>query len=365
MQQLIQGLVAGLGQQQQQNQNFLDQLMQRVNGAAGGGPQAPVAAEMEAGVVFGGEPHESVNDWLAKIDARSLAKNWQPEAQKRAAQSTLVGRARTWDLAAGQNLDFQAWRAAITANFGRLLTEEQWKQMTEARVQRVGETGITYAMDKLQQLREKPGTALTPGEMVKFIIKGLYDPSQKAVLYLYHQQRQAAQNPPADVLNDFLDRMRQVEGEIRSGGPPILPMIATGPAMYPTASYSSVSPIYTAPSMPPAVSGYSPVVSAPASVDSSVVRTIEQLTRQVAALTQIVTQLPAQTTAPISAPPSTSASSTVVKADAAMGHRRSSFNCYNCQAEGHIARDCSLPPRRAGNQGNDLAGPQGQGRPNQ
>ena len=35
--------------------------------------------------------------------------------------------------------------------------------MTEARVQRVGETGITYAMDKLQQLREKLRTALTNG----------------------------------------------------------------------------------------------------------------------------------------------------------------------------------------------------------
>ena len=111
----------------------------------------------------------------------------------------------------------------------------------------MGETGITYAMDKLQQLREKPGAALTPGEMVTFIIKGLYDPSQKAVLYLYHQQRQVAPNLPTDVLNDFFDRMRQVEGKIRLGGPPILPMIATSFVMYPKTSYSSVSPIYTAP----------------------------------------------------------------------------------------------------------------------
>ena len=119
VQQLIQGLVAGLGLQIQPNQNFLDQLMQRINGAAGGDPQAPVAAEMESGVVFGGEPHESVNDCLAKIDARSLAKNWQPDAQKRAAQSTLLGRVRTRDLAAGQNLEFPAWRVAISANFGQ------------------------------------------------------------------------------------------------------------------------------------------------------------------------------------------------------------------------------------------------------
>ena len=139
--------------------------------------------------------------------------------------------------------------------------------------------------------------------------------------------------------------------------------------MYPTTFYSSVSPIYTAPSMSPAVSGYLPVVSAPPpSVDSLVARTIEQLTRQVAALTQIVTQFTAYTTAPTSVPITSTAASSTVKTDSAMANRRSPFECYNCQAEGHIARKCLLPPqhpRQTENTGSAEAGLQGQGRPNQ
>ena len=47
----------------------------------------------------------------------------------------------------------------------------------------------------------KQGTTLTP---VETVIKVLCDLSQKATLYLFHQQRQAAPNPLADVLNDFI-----------------------------------------------------------------------------------------------------------------------------------------------------------------
>jgi hypothetical protein len=355
-----QQMQARMDQMQNDSHALLQQLTQRLAGVGGGPPPnvQPIVAEMEAGVSFSGEPTESVMEWLNKIEARAVAKNWPDEAKKRAAQSTLVGRARTWDLAAGQALDFPAWRAALISNFGRQLTEQQWRAKMELRSQLVGEPAINYCMDKLATIREKPGVLLTPTETVTQLIMGLNDPSQKAILYLHHQQVQMANPQPIDILNDFLTELRTLETNMR-------PLALSPPSVYsphaaPThvsAAPVAVPPPYVAPPV------YAAPYAQPATVlDPTVNQTLETLSRQLALLTQAVVRRDAPATTPVTNPvqPATSATTTTLP-----GTSRTIMKCYNCNLEGHIARNCPMPdrrPSRAANQGNETAGLQGQGR---
>ena len=145
----------------------------------------------------------------------------------------------------------------MISNFGRQLNDQQWRAKMELRSQLVGEPAINYCMDKLAIIREKPGVLLTPTETVTQLIMGLNDPSQKAILYLHHQQV----HDSTPVTN------------------PVQPAASATTATFP-------------------------------------------------------------------------------------GTSRTIMKCYNCNLEGHIARNCPMPdrrPSRAANQGNETADLQGQG----
>lgn len=124
-------------QQQQQQQDVLTALAARLLAAPAPAPPppavpaanaapAPVRVVLDPDVRYSGSNGESVNDWLQLVNRKALAENWGDDDKRRAAISSLFGKALTWQEEIGVNiLDWDDWLLALRGSFEVRLTEGQ------------------------------------------------------------------------------------------------------------------------------------------------------------------------------------------------------------------------------------------------
>lgn len=320
-------------QQQQQQQDVLTALAARLLAAPAPAPPppavpaanaapAPVRVVLDPDVRYSGSNGESVNDWLQLVNRKALAENWGDDDKRRAAISSLFGKALTWQEEIGVNiLDWDDWLLALRGSFEVRLTEGQWQAMVEARRQLPNEPGSTYVLEKIKICRRR-STPLNDVELIPYLIRGLYHPAHVSVMM---------GNPPASV-NAFLVEIRRLEN--------ISEAVAVSPE-----------------TISPSTGFHDREKNETAAASESMARAIESLTNQVALLTRMVNRPP-------SPGPDRQAAKHVTFERRPPGSRNEVL-CYNCQGYGHISRDCPQHnprwPRQEGS-GNGSVGPSGQDR---
>ncbi|KAI9550771.1 hypothetical protein GHT06_004558 [Daphnia sinensis] len=168
-------------QQIQQQQDLLTALTNRILAVpVVGPPAAPVPppaaiirATLDTDVKFSGATEEMLQDWLQLVNRKALAENWGDAEKRRAAISSLSGKALTWQEEIGVNIpQWDDWINGLRGAFEVQLTEGQWQVLVEGRKQLPGESGCAYALDKVKLCRRR-ATALTDAELTPYLIRGL------------------------------------------------------------------------------------------------------------------------------------------------------------------------------------------------
>lgn len=314
-------------QQMQQQQDVLTALANRLLAApaaavpvvAAPAPAAIIRTTLDSDIRYAGSDNESLQGWLQLINRKALAEGWQDADKRRAAISSLFGKALTWHEEIGINLpQWDDWIGSLRGTFEIQLTESQWQKLVEERKQLPNETGSAYVLDKVKLCRRR-AIPINDAEMTPYLIRGLYRPEIRSVLM---------GNPPATV-NDFLVELRRLEA------------ITVSPT-------DAAGTITGTTSLPP-----------PNTNDNrSLTQVIEALANQVAFLTRATNQ----TTSPGPVKPAPKQ----VTFERRSPGSKNEIQCYNCNAFGHFARDCPLPnarfPKPAANSENGQAAPSRQER---
>lgn len=311
-------------QQIQQQQDLLTALANRILAVpVVGPPAAPVPppaaiirATLDTDVKFSGATEEILQDWLQLVNRKALAENWGDAEKRRAAISSLSGKALTWQEEIGVNIpQWDDWINGLRGAFEVQLTEGQWQVLVEGRKQLPGESGCAYALDKVKLCRRR-ATALTDAELTPYLIRGLYRPEMRSVMM---------GNPPASI-NAFLTEVRRLE---------------------------SISEPVTNPS---SVSTTTEENAGNQETRDSLFQAVEALTNQVAVLTRTVTRP--------NSPGTGKPALKQVGFDRRPPGSKNEVQCYNCSGYGHISRDCPLPNPRwpTTAPGNASADPSGQSR---
>ncbi|KZS05237.1 Uncharacterized protein APZ42_031640 [Daphnia magna] len=293
-------------QQIQQQQDLLTALANRILAVpVVGPPAAPVPppaaiirATLDTDVKFSGATEEILQDWLQLVNRKALAENWGDAEKRRAAISSLSGKALTWQEEIGVNIpQWDDWINDLRGAFEVQLTEGQWQVLVEGRKQLPGESGCAYALDKVKLCRRR-ATALTDAELTPYLIRGLYRPEMRSVMM---------GNPPASI-NAFLTEVRRLE---------------------------SISEPVTNPS---SVSTTTEENAGNQETRDSLFQAVEALTNQVAVLTRTVTRP--------NSPGTGKPALKQVGFDRRPPGSKNEVQCYNCSGYGHISRDCPLPNPR-------------------
>lgn len=276
-----------------------------------------VRAILDMDVKYSGSTNESLQDWLQLVNRKALAENWGDGDKRRAAISSLFGKALTWQEEIGVNsIQWDDWIHGLRGAFEVQLTEGKWQSIVEGRRQLPNEPGSTYVLDEVKLCRRR-SNPLTDADMVPYLIRGLYHPEMRSVMM---------GNPPGSV-NAFLVEVRRLEGIIES--------LDSSPGVKTAVEKTDGKP----------------------EVNDSLIHAVEALTNQVAMLTRSAIR-------PVSPGLGRPAIKQVGFERRPPGSRNE-IQCYNCEGFGHISRDSPRPnPHWNGNRPeNKSADPSGQSRP--
>ena len=142
-----------------------------------------------------------MGEWVAQVRRVQQAEGWNEARARLSAVRRLKGTALEWNTAVGENIvEFVAWRTSLTNSFRRRLTASQFGVLIESRVQRPGEPGMIYALEKAK-LCSKSLMPLGNTEVVRHLINGLARWEQVALIL---------KHPPTD-LAEFIERIRDLE----------------------------------------------------------------------------------------------------------------------------------------------------------
>ncbi|KZS06632.1 Uncharacterized protein APZ42_029854 [Daphnia magna] len=159
----IANLAANQQRQQQQfqtQQDVLTALTNRLLAApAVAAPANPIPAPtirttLDPDIKYSGSNDESLRNWLQLINRKAPTEGWQDADKRRAAISSLFGKALTWHEEIGLILSLWAdWLANLRGTFEIQLIESQWQLLVEERKQSPNEPGSAYVLHKVKICR--------------------------------------------------------------------------------------------------------------------------------------------------------------------------------------------------------------------
>lgn len=198
-------LLAALTAGQQQMQAVMTNLAAR-DAAVGAGPPGPIIPaplprlRIDRSVQFDGT-EESFDSWLDAIQRASELEEWNDDQRRRVAIGTLRGDVVTWHENVGTGIPgWMEWIAALRRTFVPELTEAQWQQKVMERRQRQNESGAQYVLSKLRLLRRRP-VPMLEGEMIPYLIRGLARSDHRTVMLV---------RPPATIAA-FITEIQRLE----------------------------------------------------------------------------------------------------------------------------------------------------------
>jgi len=291
-----------------------------VPGAAVPGAVAPAVAviprisatAVESIPRFEGGLKDFPRDFVEMVERVAVAEGWTDAQHIQVAARRLSKTAWEWHIHAGHAFaDWNAWSVAFIANFSPRLNFSEWHRLVEERRQKIGESGIEYALDKHKLLRVSP-IPLNDQQMVSFLIEGLANWQHVAAMM---------SDIPGDV-TEFIQRIRALE--------------TLG-----VASRANTVPPPPGPAVPPIIPATPPTQDLAAALSSFGDKLVNQLTAQFNKL--------AVGNRGAGRGGSSSDASGVAGHDRGVGgHGRggggwvepSARKCYGCGLVGHISRHC-------------------------
>jgi hypothetical protein len=131
---------------------------------------------------FNGRPDDDVDEWLLRVNNTAESVGWEPDEKRRVAVRHLGEAALEWHQRAGGLLaTWDAWSEGLRGAFQPKLSLPEWCTLVESRVQRPGEAGVRYVLDKVKLCGRCP-IPLPEQEVVNHLIRGLASPEIKAAL---------------------------------------------------------------------------------------------------------------------------------------------------------------------------------------
>ncbi|EFX67803.1 hypothetical protein DAPPUDRAFT_330693 [Daphnia pulex] len=241
---------------------------------------------------------------MQTVNRKALAENWGDDDKRRAAISSLFGKALTLQEEIGNHLLlWNDWIDGLRGAFEVQLTESQWQALVEGRKQLPNEPGSTYVLDKVKLCRKR-SIPLTDAELISFLIRGLLHPGIQSVM-----MENISDSPVGSSASKETEKIDEKTPEKTRS-------------------------------------------------TDSLFQAMEALTSQVAVLTHTVNRP--------SSPGTLIPASRQVTFEQCNPTPRNEIQCYNCGDFGHISRDCPKPnpryPKSSTNAENGSAGPTGQGR---
>ncbi len=374
---------AALAQQLNAQQGVLDKLVRRVVAPPPANvvhvhppPAAAVRAILGADLGYDGTKGEAVVTWLKRVNQKAQAEGWTDADTLRAAKGALTGKALEWQDGIGHAINNWAqWSTALLAQFDIKLNDFQWMLMVEGRKQLPNESGGDYALAK-RTLIVRRATRVTDDEMVRILIRGLYNPDHRAAML---------NNLPGD-LTEFMAEIARLEGITKpplspdeiaamlslagmpAANPPVSP---TAPLVQPTQETHTMQSIGTAlKTLTERLEAMETRQARPQSFSQGAPAFRPSQTWRESTTSQNGTvNLPAASSTPVTMPQAitplsaqTGASTSPRPAFSSQNYRPiDSRVCYRCSQSGHIGRDCPTYPGPAPQRtGNGQAGPMGQ-----
>jgi hypothetical protein len=198
-------LLQQLAAQQAANAQLIAQL--QAAPAVGNVPAAqPVAPRVTSVAVesvpfFEGGKKDFAQDFVDIVERVGAAEGWTDGQHVQVASRRLAKTAMEWHNHTGHvHVTWGEWSDAFVAAFSPRVSYNEWYVMVSERKQRVGESGIEYALAKFKLLRLAP-VPLNDGQMVNFLIDGLAS---------HHHVSAMMTNTPVD-FQAFLLRVRELE----------------------------------------------------------------------------------------------------------------------------------------------------------
>ena len=193
--------------------------------------------------IFEGKVGDSGRDWIRKINDVGDAEMWNNVQKRQVAIRRLGGIALQWHLQSGANYqNWLNWSAALGNNFTFRLSPSEWYKMIEEKIQKPGEPGIVYAVEKSRLLDLSPHV-LTNAQKVSYLINGLAN---------WHHVAAMMNDTPADV-DAFMTRLRELETQFATLRPNVSPVPPANPSFQPPPppAYNPLG-AFQMPTLPPA-----------------------------------------------------------------------------------------------------------------
>ena len=131
---------------------------------------------------FSGNKTNSTREWIEAIEDLGRACGWQIQTYRRAAISRVQGSARDWHMLHGVALNtWNLWREQFLATFEKGMEIEDWTREVEALVRLPNQSIRAYSLSK-QRLCARCPVALTEPQVIKRLVKGLNSSTFKSVV---------------------------------------------------------------------------------------------------------------------------------------------------------------------------------------
>ena len=287
---------------------------------------AAVAVRLRDGAVnsiqiFDSNNKDHPQDFVDEIARVAVNEAWTEALMIQAAARRLGKAARQWHQHTGHvHVTWDDWSAAFITAFTPRYSHADWLVAVQERKQKVNESGLDYALTKMKLVRLAP-FQITDAQQINFLIDGLLNP---------HHVSAMLSNPPA-TLADFLTRIQTLEA-----------MTISRPAQLSTAA----NPFVPAVGQQASTSQYTDASAVMGGFASQLNELVNRLSKMTVRSNQNGGNWRNRDNSRSDKSAKAEDEAADTKASGSSTDEKRKYvpledrKCYNCNVNGHIARDC-------------------------